>query len=132
MIGAIITATWAGDITLLAVVVGMFATILKMLVDQKTLQKSASDVRVKEIKAVISEVINASPEKIVVNPQPLIVEMKRDMISRHDFNTEMSEIRRRVSVLEAHREVDRRELMEKIENIPSRVIAILKDTKGLI
>ncbi len=132
ILGAIFGGTWQADVTIISVLVGMFAAIMKMLVDQKSLQKSAADVRVKEIEAVISRVINTSPEKIVVNPQPLIIEMKKDFISRHDFKVETDELRRRITVLEVFRDNDRREIMDKIDNIPGRVIAILKDTKGLM
>ena len=125
ILAAIVTSSWAGDITLLAVIIGMFGTILKMQVDQKTLQNQQANSRKEEIKQAIAAAISASPEKVVVSPQPFLVEMREEFVRRKDNEDDLSEIRRRLGNLEAWRERDSgtiANLATQISALPQQVV----------
>jgi hypothetical protein len=113
------------DVTVIGGMLTGFATIIGLLVQLKKNRSS-------EIKSAVMEVINASPEKIVVNPQPLMIAMQERYVSRDDLALELLDIRRRISSLELSRDHDRKDLLEKIDAVPAKIIAILKDTKGLL
>lgn len=108
------------DITVIVTIIGGFATVIGMLWQMK---KN----RAEEIKSAVSEIINASPEKIVVSPQPLLVKMEERFVKVDD----LKDLERRVQVLEGHRESDKKELLDRIDGIPGRVIATLKDVWGM-
>lgn len=102
------------DLTVLGTVLGMFGTIIGMLASAK---KSRKD----EIRQVVGEVINASPNKVVVDPQPFLVKMEKELLKKGD----LKDIERRVANLEQWRESDKSELRTLIDGIPARVIATL-------
>ena len=108
------------DLGVIGTIITGFATIIGMLWQMK---KNRGD----EIKAAVSEIINASPEKIVVSPQPLLVKMEERFVKVDD----LKDLERRVMVLEGHRESDKKELLDRIDGIPARVIATLKDVWGM-
>lgn len=110
--------------TILSLIGGGFAWVIGML---KSMKESRSD----EIETAISKIINASPDKIVVNPQPLIVKMQEEFVTHVNLDQRLSDLNRRVGVLEGHRESDKKELLDRIDGIPGRVIATLKDVWGM-
>lgn len=113
------------DVTVIGGMLTGFATIIGLLIQLKKNRGT-------EIKAAVMEVINATPDKIVVNPQPLMVAMQERYVSRNDLAIELDDIRRRVTALELCRDHDRMDLLQKIDAVPGKIIAILKDTKGLL
>ncbi len=121
----IFSQSMALDIGVMVGLVSGFGTVIALLVQLKKNRAS-------EIKAAVMEVINATPDKIVVNPQPLMIAMQERYVSRDDLAIELGDIRRRVTVLELSRDHDRRDLLDKIDAVPARIISILKDTKGLL
>jgi hypothetical protein len=127
----ILTNSIAGDITVVGAVIGMFATIIKLQLDQKKLQSEAKKERKEEIRSVVSELINNSPDKVVVSPQPLIVEMRKEFIERAEYERVLGDLARRVGVLEQWREADKRELHGLIAAIPGQVIALIGDANRM-
>lgn len=121
----IFTSSMALDVTVMGTIIGGFGTVITLLV---TLKKN----RASEIEAAVMKVINATPDKIVVNPQPLMIAMQERYVSRDDLAIELADIRRRVTALELSRDHDRKDLLDKIDAVPARIISILKDTKGLL
>lgn len=122
MIGAgLFTESMGFDIGVIVALLTGLSIVIALLVQIKQGRKE-------EIRAVLNEVINASPEKIVVSPSPLLVRMEETFVTKSAFD----ELKERVKDLEDHRESDKKELLDKMDGIPGKVIALLKDTKGLI
>jgi hypothetical protein len=123
--GGIFSSSMALDVTVIGGMVTGFATIIGLLVQLKKNRAS-------EIETAVMKVINATPDKIVVNPQPLMIAMQEKYVSRDDLAIELADIRRRLAALELCRDHDRKDMLDKIDAIPARIISILKDTKGLL
>lgn len=107
----------AVDITVFGTIIGGFSAVIGLL---WTMRKN----RGKEIESAVMKVINASPEKIVVNPQPLVVEMKKQFVTHEEW----VRLDRRIRALED----DKQNILDRIEAVPAKTIALLKDTKGLL
>jgi hypothetical protein len=141
--------TLAADFAIFSAIIGMFGVILKMLIDQKTLQKTAAENRRAEVKSVIEEVMNARPAEINIQ-QPLRTVTEKELLTKQEHDTHCSHMERRVVALEGRTtlierkmETDKNEMLgagerrakelhRRIDAVPSQVIALLKDTKGLI
>ncbi len=108
-------------ITLLGAVAGMFFSI-------KQSQRESTDNRAKEMEAAVLKVINASPNKVVVDPQPFLIKMEKEFVQREDFNA----LTTRVAALEVHRHNDLMNIMAEISNVPLRVLELLRKTKNLL
>lgn len=109
------------DVTVVCTLLGGFATIIGMLV---RMRKS----RMEEIQSAVQAAIHASPEKVVISPQPMLVEMKREFVRKEDFQLAV----RRIKDLEDKSSRDKEELMAQIADVPSRTITLLRETKGLL
>ncbi len=108
-------------ITLLGAVAGMFLSI-------KQSQREAKESRAKEMEEAVLKVINASPNKVVVDPQPFLIKMEKEFVQRDHFDA----LSTRVAALEVHRHNDQMSIMTEISNVPMRVIEILRQTKNLL
>lgn len=126
-LAAIFTPSMAGDITVVSVLVGILVAIVGMFYQIRQGQREAKESRAEEIRSVVTEIINASPEKVVVNPQPLIVKMQEAFVTKDVVDEKFGHLDRRVAVLERHREADKMELSGKIDALPARIIAMLSD-----
>lgn len=118
---ALDVAVIGGLVTILGAIGGGLIWVITMLKEQKK-------TRAEEIHAVVTQIINASPNKVVVDPQPFLVKMEEDFIGK----TEFSQLVTRVAALEIHRHNDQMSVMKEIGKVPLQVIALLKETKGLI
>ena len=99
MIATIFGGSLGADIAIFATIIGMFGAILKMLVDQNTLQKSATQSRKEEIKNVLAEVLNGQPNKVSVQ-QPLRIVSDPQMLTKEEHVQHCSHMERRVLALE--------------------------------
>lgn len=123
--GGIFSESMALDVGVIVTILTGFSIIIGLLIQ-------ARNQRSEEIKTAVMEVINSQPDKIVVNPQPLLIAMQEKYVSRDDLNLEMGEIRRRLTSLETSRDTDRREFIAHMDGLLPKFIAVLKDTKGLL
>lgn len=141
--------TLAADFAIFSAIIGMFGVIVKMLLDQKTLQKTAAENRRAEVKTVIQEVLNARPAEINIQ-QPLRTVTEKELLTKHEHDAHCGHMERRVLALEARTErieskmeeqkdvllqtAERqaKDLHRRIDAVPSQVIALLRDTKDLI
>jgi len=117
----IFTESMYVDVSVITMIVGGFATIIFMLASQRAH-------RAEEIEAAVTKIITASPEKIMVSPQPFVIEMKKEFVQKDDFHAAVGRITR----LEERSRKDREELMTEIANVPAKTISLLKQVKGLL
>lgn len=129
---ALIFESAKADIAFLATIVGLFGAIVGMFLnirkEQRDLRKGRKDDLVSAIRAEMGK----TPDRVLVGPQPFIVEMKKEFITRDDHRRDLDGFGARVTKLEDFREKDKKELSDKIDGIPGKVVAMLKDTKGLL
>lgn len=121
MIAAIFSESIAFDVTVLATVFGMFATIIGMLRGMKKNREA-------EIERAVETVLTAKPEQVALTPQPLVVKLKEEFV----LKTEHELVEKRVAALEQRVHEDKQELLREIGAVPHKTIALLRDTKGLI
>ncbi len=126
-LAAIFTASMAGDIAVVSVIVTILGAIVTMFFQIRQGQREAKESRAEEIKSAVAEIINASPEKVVVNPQPLIVKMQEAFVTKDVVDEKFGHLEKRVQRLEFQRETDKKELADKIDAIPAKTIAMLSD-----
>ena len=127
MIATVFGGTLAADVAIFAAILGMFGVILKMLVDQRSLQKGAAEDRKQEIKAVLAEALNGNPSKVSIQ-QPLRVVSDPQLLTKVEHIEHCAHMERRVVALERRAEqVERKMEADKSEIIKSgesRAIAI--------
>lgn len=124
----IFTESMALDITVIATIGSMFIAVVGMFISIKQSQSEAKESRAKEMEDAVLKVINASPNKVVVDPQPFLVKMEKEFVQRENFDA----LSTRVAALEVHRHNDQMNIMAEIANVPMRVIEMLRKTKDLI
>ena len=131
----IFSESMALDITVIATVICLFIAVVGMFISIKqsqretaTSQKEAKQSRAKEMEEAVLKVINASPNKVVVDPQPFLVKMEEEFVQKENFVA----LATRVAALEVHRHDDQMNLMAEIANVPMRVIEMLRKTKNLL
>jgi hypothetical protein len=131
----IFTESMALDITVLTTLLGMFIAVVGMFFSIKQSQREAvqsqqeaKNTRAKEMEEAVLKVINASPNKVVVDPQPFLIKMEKEFVQRENFDA----LSTRVAALEVHRHNDQMNIMAEIANVPMRVIEMLRKTKDLI
>jgi hypothetical protein len=71
-------------------------------------------------------------EPRAIHPQPLRISADQRHIDEERYVRDRAEIVARIDHLERTMKRDREALMEEIAAVPHRVIALLKDTKGLL
>lgn len=97
MLAAILTQSWGADFAIAGTIVGMFGTIMVQL---RAARKSRRD----ELEAVINEVISqkATSNKVEISPNPLMVKLQEDFVTRASFHKH-AELNR-----EAHEKLERK------------------------
>lgn len=71
-------------------------------------------------------------EPRAIHPQPLRISADQRHVDEERYVRDRAEILARIGHLEATMKRDREALMDEIAAVPHRVIALLKDTKGLL
>ena len=81
---------------------------------------------------VIVRRLRADHEPRAIHPQPLRISTDQRHVDEERYVRDRAEIMARIDHLERTMKRDREVLMEEIAAVPHRVIALLKDTKGLL
>jgi hypothetical protein len=121
------TESMGFDITIICTVLVMFATVIGLLISAKREKKTSDQERKKEIHDVVKAAINASPEKVVVAPQPLMIAIQEQYVSKN----EIKDVLRRIEILEKNGREDKETMLTLIADVPLRTAEMLAKIKGL-
>jgi hypothetical protein len=71
-------------------------------------------------------------EETTFKPQPLIVKQHDEYVTKEEFNEHVSAMNQDLANMRREATEGRRNLHRDIEAMPQKVIALLRDTKGLL